>query len=331
MVPREILRSQRFLVGAGLAALGGLLLALLLAVGCPGEKERLRRQVEKLEKEKKAAQTSAARWKAESKAKDQYLVSVTTLLNDVGNRLDRIQRDQKGLASLNVQGSGDSRRIVKTRELPQALDKIDEQLQKNREQIGQLETLVATKSAENQGLKAVVERFKQQNEILDQQLQAIRRSVGVLSKKVKSLETQVVKLESEVDEKDKVIEEKETVLTEQQLKLEASEAERWAGYFVVGTRKDLCNLSILTVCGSLRFMRKPQLSQRLADSLHEFEAVDIRTHKEIPLGMAKEVKLLPERPAGSFAVDARADGAYLVILNPDQVWKFRYLVVMVER
>lgn len=331
MVPREILRSRRFLVGAGLAALGALLLALLLAIGCPGEKEHLRQRVKHLEQEKKTAQTSAARWKAESKAKDQYLVSVTTLLNDVGNRLDRIQQGQKGLATLVVQGSGDSRRIVKNRALPQALDKIDEQLQKNREQIGQLETLATAKSVENQGLKAIVERFKKQNKVLDQQLQAIRRSVGVLSKKVKTLETQVVTLESEIDEKEKVIEEKETVLTEQQLKLEASEAERWAGYFVVGTRKDLCNRSILTVCRSLKFMRKPQLSQRLADSLHEFETVDVRTYKEIPLGTTKEVKLLPERPVGSFAVEERDGGSYLVILDPDQVWKFRYLVVMVER
>ena len=240
MVSREDLKSPRLLVPAGLVALGGLLALLLLAISCPGEKTRLRQRIQKLEREKAAAETSATRWKTESKAKDQYLKSITTLLNDVASRIGQIEQDQKGLAALTVQKGGDSLRIVKNPSIPQALDRIDEQLDKNREQIGQLESLAAAESSENQNLKAVVDRLKKQNEGLDDQLQALRRNLGVMSKKVKTLEAKVGKLETDVNEKNEVIEEKdrtigerETQLAEQVRQLEAAEAERWKRYYIV--------------------------------------------------------------------------------------------------
>jgi predicted nucleic acid-binding Zn-ribbon protein len=219
MVPREILKSPRFLRVAVPAALGLLLALLLLAVGCPGEKERLRHRVQRLEREKKAAQASAARWKAESQAKDQSMISFASLILEVGNRIDQIQQDQQGLTALTTQSRGDSWRIVKDKSIPPALDRIDQQLRKNREQIGQLEVLVSRKSTENQVLQAVIERFKRQDEALEQQLVALRRSTGALSKKVKTLETTVVKLADEVGQKEKAIDEKEKVIGEQETQL----------------------------------------------------------------------------------------------------------------
>jgi DNA repair exonuclease SbcCD ATPase subunit len=343
MVTRETLRSPRFLVPAALAALGALLAALILITGCPGERARLRHRVLKLEREKKAAEASAARWKAESKAKAQYLISLTSLLNEVGNRIDQIQQDQQGLAVLTVQRGGDSFRIVKSREIPPALDRIAEQLRKNQEQLGQLEALVDTKSAENQAIRALVERFKKQNEVLDKQLQVLRRSFGVLSKQVKTLETKVVNLETDVGEKEKVIGEKEVVIGEKETQLaekgrqlEAVEAEKWIRHYIVGTRKELCSLSLIAPCGLFKSLATPRLSDRNIDAFEacgeKCQKVDARNLPEILLGKTRsDTKVLPPRPVGSYSVEKRNGDSYLIIRNPDEFWKARYLVVLVER
>ena len=338
MVPREILRSPRFLVPSALA-LGALLALLLLAVTCHSE-ARLRQRVQTLEREKKAAETSAARFKAESRAKAQYLDAITNLLNQVGNRIDQIQQDQKGLTALAVQ-RGDTRRMVENKDIPQALDRIDDQLHKNREQIGQLEALIARQSTENQGLKTWVGRLKNQNEGLDQQLQALRRSFGALSRQVKTLETKVVKLEGVVDEKEKVIDDKEKVIegqttqiTEQAQKLEAAEAGRWTRSYVVGTKKELCGLSLIAPCKLFGALR---LADRHVDAFaacgDRCPTVDVRSLQEIPLeGTRDVVKILPPRPAGSYTVLVREGARYLVIDNPEEFWRSSfYLVVVVEK
>lgn len=343
MVSREDLKSPRFLVPAGLVALGGLLVLLLLAVSCPGEKTRLRQRIQKLEREKTAAETSATRWKAESKAKDQYLKSITMLLNDVASRIDQIEQDQKGLAALTVQKGGDSLRIVKNPSIPQALDRIDEQLDKNREQIGQLESLAAAESSENQNLKAVVDRLKRQNEGLDQQLQTLRRSLGVMSKKVKTLEAKVGQLETEVgerneviEEKDRTIGEKEAQLAERSRQIESAEAEKWRRNYVVDTRKELCRLSIIAPCGLFKSVR----SSRLADGhVGAFEAcgekchmVDARTLSEILLGKIRgDIEILPQRSAGSYVVEKRNGETYLLVRDLDEFWNSQYLAIIVER
>ena len=257
--------------------------------------------------------------------------------------MEEIQQGQQGLSALTTQGSGDSWRIVKNKSIPQALDQIDERLRKNQEQIGQLEALVGAKNSQNQAMTAVVERLKHQNEGFDEQLQSLRRKLGTLSKKVKSLEGQVVKLETVVVEKDEVIGKKdqeigikETALTEQGLRLEAAEAEKWARYYIVGTRKELCVLSIVSPCGFIKSMVAPRLADRHVDAFEKCgercQMGDARSLHEIFVGKTRgKIEILPPRPAGSYAVEKRSGGLYLLIRDAGEFWKARYLVVVVER
>lgn len=270
---------------------------------------------------------------AESRAKDQYLNSVTGLLNEVGDRIDAIQQEQNDLVVLAAQPGIDGKRFVKSRDLPQALTRIDAHLKKNREQLSQLETLAASKSKESQGLRVFVERLKKQNGSLESQLRTIKRSVGALTKDVSRLKSEVGKLEVQVTEKEQEVKAKEDVILEQGEKLRESESERWAGFFVVGTRKDLRSQGLIKEAGGvLGLGRRPQLSENLSSFLGVFEHVDIREVEEIPLGKVRELgEVLPSRPSTSYAIEQRADGWYLLIRDPSEFWRLRYTVILVKR
>ncbi len=70
--------------------------------GCPRETSNLRHQVKSLEHEKAVAEAKAHRLEAESKAKDASVASVTSLLNEVGDRLESIQHEQHDLVVLTT-------------------------------------------------------------------------------------------------------------------------------------------------------------------------------------------------------------------------------------
>lgn len=303
---------------------------VLLGAGCSGD---LQKRVEQLEREKAAAEAKAARFAADSKAKDVYLASVTSLLNEVQDRMDQIQVEKTDLM-LKVEGSGDTKRFVKSKSLPQALDRIDGQLRKNKEQIGKLETLVAIKGQESQGLKDLVDRLKKQNGDFEEQIVVLKRSVGVLSKDVKRLKSEVENLETKVTQKEQEIQqkdlEKDLAVAEKEVQLQESEAERWAGFYVIGTKKELESKGIIDRKGMMK--KRLELAGSLVDAQQEFERVDVRKIEEISLGSLREViELLPARPAGSYRIEKDGGDWSLIVQDRDKFWQLRHLVVVVKK
>ena len=303
------------------------------AAGCFKEPAELHQQVERLKREKAVAEASVHRLEAESKAKDESLASVTGLLNEVGDRLENIQHEQHDLVVLTTTPGVEGKTFVKNKDIPQAFARIEGHLAKNKEQISQLEVLVTAKKMEGQGLKEIIERLKKQNGGLESQLKTLRSSIASLSKDVKRLKTEVVKLEAKVTEKEKETDEQGALLAEQAEKLRESEAERWAGFYIVGTRKELRDKGVTTESGGLlRWVRKPQISGHLSELADQFVRIDIRLTQEIPLGPVKgSPELLPARLTTSYAIERRGDGAYLLVLDSSEFWRLRYLVALVKR
>jgi CII-binding regulator of phage lambda lysogenization HflD len=302
------------------------------AYSCSKEQVDLRQQVKRLQREKASAEASVHRLEAESMAKDQYLVSITTLLNEVGDRVEYIQHEQHELVILTATPGLEGKQFVRTKEIPQALVRISGYLAKNNEQIARLEALVGTKEKEGQGLRAVIGRLKKQNGDLESQLKTLRLSLTSLTKDVKHLKSEVVTLEGRVAEKDLKAQEQEAILAEQAENLSKVEAERWTGFYVVGTRKELRDKGVITESrGLLRLVRKPQLSENLLAIEEKFVRIDTRLVQEIPLGTLRDsLELLPARPSSSYSIERRKDGAYLLVRDSSEFWRLRYLVALVK-
>jgi chromosome segregation ATPase len=299
---------------------------VLLGAGCSGD---LRKRVEQLEREKATAEAKAARLAADSKAKDVYLASATSLLNEVQDRMDQIEVEKTDLM-LQVEGTGDTKRFVKSKSLPQALDRIDGQLRKNKEQIGKLEALVAIKGQESQGLRVLVNRLKKQNGDFEAQIVVLKRSVGVLSKDVKRLKSEVESLETKVTQKEQEIQQKNLAVAEKEVQLKESEAERWAGFYIIGSKKELEAKGIIDRKGMMK--RRLELAGSLVEAQGEFERVDVLKIEEISLGSLREViELLPARPAGSYRIEKDGGEWGLIIQDRDKFWQLRHLIVVVKK
>jgi flagellar biosynthesis chaperone FliJ len=250
---------------------------------------------------------------------EEFLVRVGHELDAVGQRLHEIQSRHLELVDLTLSPE----RSVRRRDLVTQIDQLDELLLENDAQIAALEETLAAEREELSAFRRIVVRLREDNELL-------RGKVVDLSEQVTGLRRQVRTLEAEVVARDQELADKETVLAEQREELAETQRALQTAYVLVGERRELRKEGVLEKRGWLGKAR--ELSDDFSALQHLFRALDARNERRITLGPgARLVELIPPRPGGSYVLTGPASAPVLEITRPDDFWKMRYLVVVVER
>lgn len=250
--------------------------------------------------------------------KDSHMNSLITSLIDIQDNLQTI-KEKENLISVNV-SSGDKVNTSMKEQINRDIQMIYDLMVQNKEKITQLESQLKSSGAKNANLNKLIAGLNKQ---IETQAMEIERLNGVLAAKdieITNLGHSVRGLKSSVD----------SLSAEQRAvknKLQATTEELEKGFYIIGSKKELKEKSIVTSDGL--FSSKKIMTGNYESDF--FTKVNVTQIEEIPL-MSKKAKVLSSHPKDSYSLNADANGNLtLVIKNKTDFWSVsKYLVVQVN-
>ncbi|MGV8827615.1 MAG: Cbp1 family collagen-binding glycoprotein adhesin [Breznakibacter sp.] len=250
--------------------------------------------------------------------KDSHMNSLITSLIDIQDNLQTI-KEKENLISVNV-SSGDKVNTSMKEQINRDIQMIYDLMVQNKEKITQLESQLKGSGAKNANLNKLIAGLNKQ---IETQAMEIERLNGVLAAKdieITNLGHSVRGLKSSVD----------SLSAEQRAvknKLQATTEELEKGFYIIGSKKELKEKSIVTSDGL--FSSKKIMTGNYESDF--FTKVNVTQIEEIPL-MSKKAKVLSNHPKDSYSLNADANGNLtLVIKNKTDFWSVsKYLVVQVN-
>lgn len=271
----------------------------LLTAACQGGK------IEKLEQQRDSLLQANADQEA-------ILVGLSETMGEVSMNLDSLTRQERILISgVDETGNPMTKEGMKAR-----LDAIQNLLKDQREKMKELEKKLGSQSAEVKRLQGVITFLNQQLEEKTAQIEQLQQELESKNYDISQLETRVAGLSDTV----------KTVLDEnaqQREQLSKQDAAMNEVYYIIGTKKRLTDLGIISKSG---LFSKAKVSFSSIDKSILTKA-DIRTLRTITIN-GKSPKLLSEVPNGSWTFD----GTTLTITDPTAFWSAnnRILVIQVK-
>jgi hypothetical protein len=181
--------------------------------------------------------------------------------------------------------------------------------------IDQLEKNLATSQKEVAGLKRVIDNLKKSVAEREATIQRLTNQVASLQGTVATLETDVKRGQE--------------TIAQQQGVIDTKTRELGLVHYLIGTKDDLKKKGILTEKGGFIGMGKtPQLTADFKEG--DFTTIDTNVTTEIPLWGVKPVVLSAQNKA-SYELQILADQSKLVIKDPVEFRKVKYVVIMVEK
>ena len=174
--------------------------------------------------------------------------------------------------------------------------------------------LLTAEAMSNQG---TIADLKKVLEYLNQQLEEKSARIAKLEEAVRNKDAKIAELRDEVDEL--------TVETGVlKVKNQQQEKQLNQGFYIVGTKKELKNLGLLS--GGLLSKKRANYSN-IDNSV--FKKVDVRNFHSLVID-SKSPKLLTEKPASSYTLTKNGDGTTtLKITNTQEFWGASpYLIIM---
>ena len=174
--------------------------------------------------------------------------------------------------------------------------------------------LLTAEAASNQG---TIADLKKVLEYLNQQLEEKSARIAKLEEAVRTRDVKIAELREEVDE---------LTIETGNLKIKNQQQEKQLnqGYYIVGTKKELKNLGLLS--GNLLGKKRANYSN-IDNSM--FKKVDVRNFRSLVID-SKSPKLVTEKPASSYTLTKNGDGTTtLTITNVQEFWNASpYLIIM---
>jgi uncharacterized protein (DUF3084 family) len=240
------------------------------------------------------------------------LDQIVALLNEVDSNFQSIKSAENYL-TLQAGGSGELTPSVRDR-IHSNMQLIAETLDKNRQQIADLETRLRKSTLSSSQLSKTLANLRLELEEKTNALVSLQEELAKRDQKIADLTENVNQLSDNVQALSVESNARQEVINQQQAELDAA-------YYCFGTSKELKDQKIL-VKGQVGTDFNPN---------HFIRISNIHTQKNIPL-YAKKGKLISRHPAGSYAFRRNASGqAELHILDPKNFWSLtKYLVVEVK-
>lgn len=246
--------------------------------------------------------------------KDTALYGYIESFNEIQANLDSIKQAEM-LISQKTAGNGELD-VTQEEQINRDINLIYEMLRKNKQTITDLRSKLKKSGGKVSELEKMVDRMAMQIEEKDGQITELRSQLEKMNVQIEILYTDIDNLTTESQAKSQTIEEQTTALN--------------TAWYVVGTKRELLDHSILTREGGFAGIgANKKLKQDF--SRDYFTTTDITVLRSIPLSK-KKATLVTTHPSQSYKIYGTEKAAdSLVILNPKDFWSVsKYLVVLVD-
>ena len=280
-----------------------LMVATLVLTGCNKDK------IAQLEEQKGELQTENQRLVEEAQVKNQFIEEYTQTLNEVYDNLELI-RKREGLHVEIAQDLEQEKNPALKNKMISNIASIDAHLKASKSKLAVLRKKISETEVQTGSLNEMVEN---------------------LTKLIAEKETHIEQLRTQTEELSARVSEVEGVLQEKEAELQEKEKTLNTAYYIVGSEKELKEKGISEEKGGLLGLRKTKKLAAGFDNAH-FTSTDILETATIPF--APEVKKVdivsPHNPESYHIVKGEENQTVLEIINPEEFWKIKYLVVVAK-
>lgn len=235
-------------------------------------------------------------------------------LGEISTQLDRVNN------AINLPNGDEKNDLLSQRErLLAKLQGVQQQIEEKQAALDQLQKQYASALGQNKELKKTIDRM--QGEI-----NGYIAKIQDYESQIENKNQQIAQLNNDLTSTQNTLNEVSSENSTQKTALQAQDKMLNSGFYIVGSKKDLKKLGIVSKDG---IFSATKISPSTFDT-SVFNQIDIREVTEIPLG-SRSAKILSSMPEDSYRLENDYDRTLkIVILDPASFWSItRYLVVMI--
>ena len=252
---------------------------------------------------------------AEQAAREQFSAALQSIA-EIQDSLSVILPAEERLARISRNAeTGSSVTQTQKEQMLGTIADLKQSVNNTKAKIDQLEKNLAASQKEVAGLKRVIDNLKKSVAEREATIQRLTNEVASLQGTVATLETDVKRGQ-------------ETIAQQQDV-IDSKTREIGLVHYLIGTKDDLKKKGVITEKGGFIGIGKTlQLTADFKES--DFTTIDTNVTTEIPLSGVKPVVLSAQNKA-SYELQFLADQSKLVIKDPVEFRKVKYVVIMVEK
>ncbi len=281
-----------------------LFVSFLILFGC-SDKQKL----SQLEEKNAQLETEYKLLTEQNKLRDQFIEEYTRTINDVYDNLERI-RKREGLLSKYSKDLEKQKTVSLREKMLSNIESIDSYLRSSKKQLKKLKEKMYSVQMQTASLEETINKL---NETLEEK----ERYITELKNQVEQLNVRIARAEEELQQKE------ETIQT-QTRKLNTA-------YYIIADEKELKEKGIIEEKGGIFGIRK---AKKLAPgfSKSDFMVADIASTSSIAINKnIKKVKIIsPHNPESYHLVKKDDRQTILEIIDPEEFWKIKYLVILTK-
>jgi len=271
------------------------------------------KKIEKLE-QKNDSLTQA------SYAKDQSLDDFLVAFNDIQDNLDSIKAKEL-IINERTSGKTELRKSAKD-QINDDVNAIYDLLVENKEKVNELSKKLGKSNYQVKELQKMVNHLTSQMEQKDKEIEVLLAELEKMNIKIDHMSKDITRLKDENAAKQDVIGTQKAEIDEKTIELNTA-------YYIVGTKRELKDLNILTTEGGFIGIGKSKKLNSDFDT-ENFTKIDIRKTTSISIP-GKKPKVVTGHPTDSYEITGEEESQVINITNYEEFWKTsKYLVIIVQ-
>ena len=244
------------------------------------------------------------------------LASRDAAMDEMINTINVVEQGFKAIneaqGRINLDAAAEQSKLVT---LQKDINFINETLQKNKQQIAELEEKLSKNQSYSKQLKTMVEKLKKELAEKNEQIAALQQELSQKNIHIEELDKSVQQLTGSVDELSATKAANEKIISAQDNALNTV-------WYAIGTKSELKEQKILD---GKKVLRDAAANMSYFTKCDRRELKTIETHE-------KSAKLLTTHPEGSYKLERNGEKKYvLTITDADNFWSVsKYLVIQVR-
>lgn len=244
------------------------------------------------------------------------LASRDAAMDEMINTINVVEQGFKAIneaqGRINLDAAAEQSKLVT---LQKDINFINETLQKNKQQIAELEEKLSKNQSYSKQLKTMVEKLKKELAEKNEQIAALQQELSQKNIHIEELDKSVQQLTGSVDELSATKAANEKIISAQDNALNTV-------WYAIGTKSELKEQKILD---GKKVLRDAAANMSYFTKCDRRELKTIETHE-------KSAKLLTTHPEGSYKLERNSEKKYvLTITDADNFWSVsKYLVIQVR-
>lgn len=281
-----------------------ILILLVTFFGCGNQQK-----VDELTEENQTLKSKVKLLAEQSNMKDEFVEEYTKTVNDIYDNLENIRKREGFITKYSKNVEKDKEASIKDKML-QNIASMDSYIKNSKSQLKQLKSKIKDSQIKSSSFEEMVAT-------LNRTIEEKENHVIELKEQVDKLYMQVAEVEEDLQKSNEIIEKQTEKIN--------------TAYYVIGTNKELKNKKIIAEKGGFLWFGKTKI---LASDLKktDFTTTDISDTDSISIKQnIKDIKIISNHNPESYHLTKKdEDKTVLEIIDPDEFWKMKYLVVLAK-